>query len=726
MPKLIRTVLDWETAFGHHPVTGENITLKMITTEHYVRHPQFKAHGLGVKIDKDPAFYLYKRDDLLYFLKNHPWGRTLAIAHHSHFDGAILGWRCGIQPAFWGDTLSMARAIFPHEPNSLERTAEILGVPPKGKELGSVKDLWVLTDEQQKVLGDYCINDCEITSQVFDKLVKHFPVSELRLIDWTTRCFTEPSIDVDQAPLLRSFIKEKRTKRALIKRCGVDKKALGSASTFPKLLMGLDVDPPKKMSPSKIKDGRIDPDEITEDAPEGILPTFKIWKGITDQERIDLKAQKNAYPWTYAFGKDDELFKRLLNHPDQRVKNLVEARMGIKSTIKETRTKRFYKIGGRGKFPVYLNYYGAHTNRWSGGDKQNAQNLNRVDADDPHAGALRMSLIAPPGHLVVVRDLSQIEARMLVYWAGQEDMLDMFRAGGDPYDFMATKIYGRPVSRKTVPGDAKAGQVGKLVVLGAGYQMGWASMQEQTRVGFMGMPGIIFDQSYTDQLNVNIDAFAGQRSYKKGCANLEEQALACKPLDISEADHLRHCAVTKHLIDSFRGSNPRVVALWRECQSSLAAMLLKNSVQVGARPLVTTSPEGFVLPNGMKIRYSELRKSSEGKEFKYLADARKHEWTKIYAGKATENGVQALSRIVLSDQILRVEPRLKAFDLRPGEISRIVTSTHDEMVAIVPERYAQKAFDLMGLEMAAPPEWCSDLPLKSAGGYAKSYGDCEH
>ena len=78
----------------------------------------------------------------------------------------------------------------------------------------------------------------------------------------------------------------------------------------------------------------------------------------------------------------------------------------------------------------------------SGGDKQNAQNLNRVDDRDPTSGALRLSWIAPKGHTVVVRDLGQIEAQKLCYVAGQEDMLEMFRAGGDPYNFMATKIYG--------------------------------------------------------------------------------------------------------------------------------------------------------------------------------------------------------------------------------------------------------------------------------------------
>lgn len=366
MSKLIRIVLDWECAFGRHPVTEENITLKTITTENYVRHKNFKAHGLGVKIDKDPAFYLYKRDDLLYFLKNHPWDRTLAIAHHSHFDGAILGWRCGIQPAFWGDTLSMARAIFPHEPNSLERTAEILGVGTKGKELMTVKDLWTLTDEQQEVLGGYCAtnedSDVNLTSRAFDALVKHFPLKELKLIDLNTRLFTEPVLQVEPMVLIKDFVREKRAKRALMKRCGVSKTALASNDQFAAILMAEGVEPPKKVSPSKVKDKRVDPKKVGE-PPTGLLPPGKMPKGLTKEEKEDFKAKKKVYPWTYAFSKDDEEFNLLLEHPDQHVIDLVEARKGIKSTIKETRAKRFWKIGSRGAFPVYHNYYGAKTGR---------------------------------------------------------------------------------------------------------------------------------------------------------------------------------------------------------------------------------------------------------------------------------------------------------------------------------------------------------------------------
>lgn len=303
----------------------------------------------------------------------------------------------------------------------------------------------------------------------------------------------------------------------------------------------------------------------------------------------------------------------------------------------------------------------------------------------------------------------------------------MFREWGDPYDFMATKVYGRVVDRKHVAADKNPGQVGKIVVLGAGYQMGAWKLQGSVRVGFMGMKGILFGQEYVDQLGVNVEAFLYQRSYKKGFATAREEADACKPLNVSTEDHYMHCAVTKFLIDKFRAENDKVVLLWREAQNALELILSgKYGVQVGDKGLVHTCEEGFVLPNGMKIRYYGLRKSSDGKSYKYLANARKKEWTNIYGGKVVENGTQALSRIILSDQMLRISRNLKeGYVLRHNEVAKVVSSTHDEAIVIVPERYASDCLYMMGEEMRTPPGWCKDLPLKSSGGFARSYGACE-
>ena len=730
--------LDWESAFGKHPETGETITLSTLTTEHYVRHPQFRAHGLGVKIDDAPTRYIYKRQELIKFIKEFPWDEAYVLAHHAHFDLAILSWRCKVKPKCVLDSMSMFRALYPHEPVGLDNMAKVLGLGEKGKELETVKDKWQLTDHEQQILGGYCINDVDLTYQSFLKMKSQIPVSEFQLIDHTVRLFTEPVIQINPIPLIEDFKREKRRKRALLKLCDATKEQLASNPTFAQILIDAEVDPPKKLSPSKVKDGRVDPDKVEGEAPLGLLPTFKApkkpakrgktadeWRDENlawEIERGEIRKAKDTYPWAYAFGKDDEKFKMLLDHPDKQVAALVEARMGVKSTIKETRSKRFYKIGKRGSFPVYMNYYGAHTGRLSGGDKQNAANLPRVVKGDPDSGALRKSWTAPPGHKFIVRDLGQIEARMLCYIAGQEDMLDVFRSGGDPYCHAASSVYGRVITE-----DDKAERaVGKIVVLGCGYQMGAGKLQESVRVGFMGMPGIIFDQSYVEQLGVSVEAASMRRSYKKGFAYLRDEWLDCKPLNVGEAEHLTHCAVTKFLVDGFRTANHKIVEFWQECKNALPYIMAGEEIALGKRGLITTCKNGLRMPNGMLIRYHELRLStSDEKTFKYLSDARKHEWTKIYGGKKTENIVQALSRIVMMDQMMLVEKRMKRMPLLSGEILKVVSSTYDEIIAIAPDRLADQVYRMMGEEMGRAPEWCADLPLKSSGGYADNYGDCE-
>lgn len=857
----IKTFLDWESAFGKSP-SGRDVTLSKMTTEEYIRDPEFKVHGLGVQIEKETPFYLYKKDDLLHFLKTHPWDNTWAICHHSHFDLAILMWRCKISPRFIGDTLSMFRALYPHESASLYNMAKILELPPKGAELMSVKDKWKLTDEEQQMLGGYCCNDVDIASQAFYKMVKRFPVPELKLIDMTVRLFSEPALEVDRAVLIEEYKRERRKKRELIKSCCADKDTLASNDKFAETLLSVGIDPPKKLSPSKVKDGRVNPDEVDE-APRGILPSFKSTKGMTAEQKADLKVRKNAYPWSYAFGKNDEQFKLLLEHPDESVQALVEARMGVKSTIKETRSKRFYKIGSRGKFPVYQNYYGAKTGRFSGGDKQNTTNLNRVNPDDPTSGALRRSLLAPPGHILCVRDLSQIEARVLAYWAGQDDLVELFRQGGDPYNRQASQIFGYEVDRKkeefyieglagkasvlgcfgpdtlvltdngwkpitdveltdkvwdgveyvshegvldrgekrciaaygiTATPDHKilAGRswcewqyvhakhylfhlalqrarlpphpdkcdkkrctvrknpevrkkklttydiacagprqrftvmtdCGPILVHNCGYGMGWSKFQESLRIGFMGMPPLIFDFEAAKKLGVSVDLFRLQRSYKKEYATLEEEALALKPLNIGADLHLCHCACVKHIVDQFRYGNDAIKASWKYAGEALKDIVDGVRTPVGIRCPVYTQKDGLVLPNGMVIRYHHLKANASG-EYRYLSNRKKQEYSYLYGGKAVENIIQALARIVMTDQMLRIEKNLSRMRKKATEVFKVVTSTYDEVVSCIPDWYADECSDMMKLEMSIPPPWCADLPLKSSGGYARSYGDCK-
>ena len=161
--------------------------------------------------------------------------------------------------------------------------------------------------------------------------------------------------------------------------------------------------------------------------------------------------------------------------------------------------------------------------------------------------------------------------------------------------------------------------------------------------------------------------------------------------------------------------------------NALSFIAAGQEVICGARPLIRTCKEGLLLPNGMKIQYHHLKKNERG-EWRYLSNRQKHEYAYIYGGKVVENCVQALSRIVMTDQMLRINNWLqqqKIADAIESRIYKVVTSTYDEVVSCIPEDRAEETMAMMEREMATPPAWCADLPLKSSGGYAQSYGDCE-
>jgi hypothetical protein len=352
----------------------------------------------------------------------------------------------------------MARALYPHEIASLRNLAELLGVGAKGHELASVKDKWELTDAEQRVLGGYCAtnrdSDINLTAQIFDKLVANFPVEELRTIDTTIRMFTEPELMLDPELLTEEIETEKERKQNLLDQIAHDKADLMSNDKFAEILLTVGVDPPKKLSPSKVKDGRVDPAEVG-DPPIGMLPCFKAPKGATAEQRAELKEAKRLYPWTYAFGKGDEVFKVLLDHPDTAVNTIVEARMGVKSTINETRAERMLGISARGAWPVFLTYCAATTFRFSGGDKVNPQNFTR-------GSRLRRAIMAPDGKLQAISDLSQIEARVLAVLAGQDDLVEQFARGDDVYCNMASSIFDRPITKS----DKNERFLGKATILG--------------------------------------------------------------------------------------------------------------------------------------------------------------------------------------------------------------------------------------------------------------------
>ena len=371
-------------------------TLSKLSTEEYVRDPRFFTHMVGIK-NGDNETVIIPGHQIASVFSKIPWHDTAVLCQHAHFDGFILSHHYGVKPAMWLDTLSMFRAIYPAEAASLANQTEVLGLPAKGGgyyDIVSTKGKTSLTPQEFQACGSYCKLDCDLTKRSFDILKKHFPVSELKLIDLTIRMFTEPVLELEPELLLESWHDERNATLALFQAAmphlaeeaydAIEnnnaaawkklKTPLSSNPQFALMLLNLGVEPPKKLSPAAVKKGDVSPETCGE-PPTGLIPT------ASKKEKEAFRAE-HGYPhvadvWTYAFGKSDEAFKLMLQSDNDTLVTLVEARLGVKSTIKESRAQRFMGIASRGAFPIYLKYYGAHTGRYGGGDKVNPQNLNK-------------------------------------------------------------------------------------------------------------------------------------------------------------------------------------------------------------------------------------------------------------------------------------------------------------------------------------------------------------
>ena len=552
--------LDFETYYD------KTFSLSKITTEEYIRSNQFEVIGVSVKVnDEDAWWHSGTREQTKTFLSQFPWDESIAIAHNAMFDMAILNWHFDIRPAKIADTLSMARAIHGTEVGgSLAALVTYYGLGEKGTEvINALGKRRIDFDEESLArYGDYCINDTEVTYKLFAEMAPEFPVSELQLIDLTIRMFTEPVIELDVNILKNHLGEIKRHKEELLNVVTlvglVDKGALMSNPKLAETLRSLGVEPPTKIS----------------------LTTGKE---------------------TYAFAKNDEEFKALLEHENDRVQAVVAARLGVKSTLAETRTERFIGIAGRGTLPVPLRYYAAHTGRWGGDDKINMQNLGR-------GSPLKYAMLAPKGYLFCDSDSSQIEARTLAWLAGQDDLVQAFENGEDVYKIMAARIYNKVEADIT----KEERFVGKTTILGAGYGMGAKKFRAQL-------------------------ATFGVKLEEDECT---------------------------HIIRVYRETYPKIPLLWKQAGDALRAIESDTSTPFGVEDvLVVEGKKGVRLPNGLYLKYPNLRWHNNGDgEREMVYDTKKFKTTipnRIYGPKCVENVVQALARIIIGEQMLLVAKKYK-------------------------------------------------------------------
>lgn len=682
--------LDFETYYD------TDYTLRKMSTSEYVRDPRFEALMVGVKIGRKKRVVI-PAPKIKAYLKTINWKTHSLLCHNVQFDGFILSHHYGIVPKKYYCSLSMARGLHSNEIGAgLDEVAQFYG--RAGKLKGKLEQMQgkhyadLVKEKLYTQSAEYCGNDVDEMLGIFKEMVLSMPRDEMDLIDLTCRMFCDPVLRVDIPRVEKELKRELDRRRELllgvtdeanytaaevkeILKTGAEralegeerallfaKRVCGSNERFAKLLEAEGVKPPVKISPA--------------------------WMKKPSSERTQ------EGKWTYAFAKDDAAF---INLPDdvealsvglnlakvadvkklvarqERLRQLVDCRLAVKSTTNVTRAERFLTAGANGMpLPVGYAYYRAHTGRWGGNNKMNMQNLTR-------GGELRKCILAAAGHHIVAADSGQIEARVNGWLWGQVDLLDAFRvadeyeaqqallpekkrkpASGnqrDAYCRFADLIYGREITKA----DKTERFVGKVCVLGLGFQMGAPKLQMTLAKGALGGPPVFFT--------------------------------------------LDEC---QRIINAYRRRNNKIAAGWDICKRIIEDMAAGRK---GSHKCISWEANTIWLPNGMALKYPDLRLS-------YNEDKGWDEWTyqsgdqrkKIYGGLLCENIVQALARIIVATQMLKINKK-----------HRIVMTTHDEAVAHVKAALGPTALAFMLKIMRTPPEWCADIPLNAEGGHDVCY-----
>lgn len=268
---------------------------------------------------------------------------------------------------------------------------------------------------------------------------------------------------------------------------------------------------------------------------------------------------------------------------------------------------------------------------------------------------IRTAFVAKPGCRFIISDYSAIEARVLAWLAGEEWRLQVFETHGKIYEASASAMFHVPIEEITKTSPLR--QKGKISELALGY--GGA-----------------------------VGALTSMGALKMG---LTEEELP-------------------GLVSTWRSANPHITAFWWAVDEAvITAVRDKKPSKVGRVSFEYKSGILFVtLPSGRKLSYVKPRMmlnkfGREGLTYEGIGESKKWMRLETYGPKLVENIVQAASRDILAEAMLRLEK--EGFD--------IVCHVHDEVVLEVPD--GKSSVEEVNEIMAVNPVWTEGLPLKAAG-----------
>lgn len=650
----------------------QEYSLTKMPTPNYILDPRFELQIVAVKVDDGPH-EIIPGPEFPAWLQQYDPAHTTTVSFNSLFDNSILSYRYGWVPHTMIDVMGMARALLGHQLTSfsLRNVALYLQLGAKGTALQNVKGKRLAQIESEGLMPafkQYALQDNFLCEQMLLNLYPQFPWAERRLMDMVLRCAVEPRFLVD-VPMLTQHLEDvmKAKEQLLQDANNVDPKIIMSTPKFKAALEALGVEVEMKVSPTTGKE-------------------------------------------TPAFAKTDEFMETLSDHPDPQVAAMAAARLGLKSTLEETRARKLLSIATLpwpapveviarraiddefnpdgddfpvpvlARMPVPLRYGGAHTHRLSGEWGFNMQNMPTVRGSKGKS-KLRSSLIVADDEMVVTCDLAQIEARLVAWICRCTKLIDEFAHNKDPYSLLASDIFGMPINRKLKDALGKVifeieGFIGKTGILGLGYGCG----------------------------KDNFDTMVTKSARAQG-------------LDISQK-YSRE--IGDKAVDGYRRRYPEIPLGWRILDQMIQTVWLSGSASMKFGPCVI-SYGNVLLPSGLSLRYADPQsfydKDSGRTEHRYRYGKF---WHKLYGAKLLENIVQALARIVVMNAALRIRDRGRHMP-NPQDY-RFVLQAHDELVFIVKRDQLDTAKKIILEEMRRRPSWAPDAPIDAELGEGVSYG----
>lgn len=274
---------------------------------------------------------------------------------------------------------------------------------------------------------------------------------------------------------------------------------------------------------------------------------------------------------------------------------------------------------------------------------------------------IRTAFVAKPGSRFIISDFSAIEARVLAWLAGEQWRIEVFQTHGKIYEASASAMFHVPIEEITKTSPLR--QKGKISELALGY-------------------------------GGSVGALTAMGALKMG---LSEEELPS-------------------LVTTWRNANPHITKFWWAVdEAAVKAVRDKKPSRVGRVAFEYSSGILFVtLPSGRKLSYVKPKMGvnkfgKEGITYEGIGESKKWMRLETYGPKLVENIVQAASRDILAEAMLRLEK--EGFD--------IVCHVHDEVVLEVPEGVS--SVDEINEIMAVNPEWTNGLPLSAAGFESQFY-----